>query len=185
MKKFGIFSNLKNSRICHIWGQSDRPLLCQNLTPLISTQVNLVRQVDTDQTLTLTRLDHLDNVLTDLLTNLTLTTSSDKAAVHTESGTVACGDSNGWKIHEKYAVFWPAHYTLHRQEFAREYKSPPQVHVTVSGIDTDRQQYARIDVTVVSVDVQGFQIKCETWGGPGGTGNSHVYNADVSWISIG
>jgi len=127
----------------------------------------------------------IDQLMTNLTSLENLLHSNAINSKHSETGTISCGDSNRWKIHEKYRGGWPAHYTLRRKDFNVPYTTTPEVKIGVTALDHDNQQYTRYDVTVEQVDTRGFQIKCETWGGPSGTGNSHVYSISVTWMSIG
>jgi hypothetical protein len=66
-----------------------------------------------------------------------------------------------------------------RVSFERGFGSPPIVHVGITGFDMDHRDNARLEVSVTSVDVEGFGVELSTWW------NSRLWAVRLSWLAIG
>ena len=66
-----------------------------------------------------------------------------------------------------------------RVEFERGFSAFPVVQIGVTGFDIDRGANARLNVAVVGVDVQGFDVEVRTWW------DSRLWSVDLSWLAIG
>jgi hypothetical protein len=66
-----------------------------------------------------------------------------------------------------------------RVEFERSFSAFPVVQIGVTGFDIDNGANARLNVAVVGVDVQGFDVELRTWW------DSRLWSVDLSWIAIG
>lgn len=66
-----------------------------------------------------------------------------------------------------------------RVEFERSFAAFPVVQIGVTGFDVDNGANARLNVAVVGVDVQGFDVELRTWW------DSRLWSVDLSWLAIG
>jgi len=100
---------------------------------------------------------------------------------HVESGLVYCGDSSGWarsdpfNWHESYVVT-SGHTKDITVKFKQPYTTAPVVKIGV--FEVDAATHIRYNGGLVSVDSQGFTIRCATWL------NSKMYQLGFSWMSV-
>jgi hypothetical protein len=66
-----------------------------------------------------------------------------------------------------------------RVNFERLFSSSPVVQIGITGFDVDNGANARLNVGLVGVDEQGFEVELRTWW------NSRLWSVDLSWIAIG
>jgi len=67
----------------------------------------------------------------------------------------------------------------HGLVFAKPFKAPPSVHVTLSMWDMDSATNARADVGAERITARGFDVVFRTWG------DTRVARARVRWLAIG
>ncbi|KAJ1301964.1 hypothetical protein OPQ81_000801 [Rhizoctonia solani] len=63
-------------------------------------------------------------------------------------------------------------------QFTCLYQTPPKVVVWLTGLDSDCTRNMRLDTSAENITSDGFELTVNTWG------DSIIYNATVSWISI-
>ena len=66
-----------------------------------------------------------------------------------------------------------------RVEFERSFSAVPVVQIGVTGFDIGNGANARLNVAVVGVEAQGFDVEVRTWW------DSRLWSVDLSWIAIG
>jgi hypothetical protein len=66
-----------------------------------------------------------------------------------------------------------------RVNFERTFSSYPVVQIGITGFDVDNGANARLNVGIVAIDEQGFDVELRTWW------NSRLWSVDLSWIAIG
>lgn len=66
-----------------------------------------------------------------------------------------------------------------RVEFERPFSASPVVQMGVTGFDIDNGANARLNVAVLVVDEQGFDVEVKTWW------DSRLWSVDLSWLAIG
>ena len=66
-----------------------------------------------------------------------------------------------------------------RVEFERRFSACPVVQLGVTGFDIDNGANARLNVSVVAVDEQGFDVEVRTWW------DSRLWSVELSWLAIG
>ena len=63
--------------------------------------------------------------------------------------------------------------------FSEEFRSPPNVMVSLSMWDTSSDHYSRMDVRAESIKAEGFDIVFRTWE------DSKIARVRVGWMAIG
>ena len=63
--------------------------------------------------------------------------------------------------------------------FANPFKTPPVVHLGLTGFDIDQCSSGRIKVVAEAVTTDGFLAKISTWR------SSRVYSVEFNWLAIG
>ena len=66
-----------------------------------------------------------------------------------------------------------------RVRFERVFQAPPVVQIGITGFDIDNGDNARLNVGIVDVDGEGFDVELRTWW------NSRLWSVDLNWIAIG
>jgi len=145
--------------------------------PTIGELVGLVQNLEKDKTQMENQLAALLSNLTHLQATPTTTPPTVAPPLHVEQGRLECDDSDQWHQDSDYGK-----YTTVYHRFSTQYSSPPAIQTGVNSIDHEDGANTRYDVTVASVDRDGFTIKCKTWSGP--EGDSHLYHIYVDWISM-
>jgi len=102
---------------------------------------------------------------------------------HVESGLVYCGASSGWKRSDPFN--WHESYVITNGQtkditvkFKQPYTTAPVVKIGVIEVDAEHSTTIRYSGGLVSVDSQGFTIRCATWL------NSKMYQLGFSWMSV-
>ena len=63
--------------------------------------------------------------------------------------------------------------------FKEQYKTTPQVLVSLTGVDCDNKFHTRVYICAKDINICGFNLEIATYG------DSKVYYAKVNWISFG
>jgi hypothetical protein len=63
--------------------------------------------------------------------------------------------------------------------FERAFATPPVVQVGITGFDIDHRDNARLNVGIIGIDENGFQLTLRTWW------NTRLWSVDLNWIAIG
>lgn len=63
-------------------------------------------------------------------------------------------------------------------EFDKPFKNKPQILLSISQIDADRESNVRYNVTAVSVSKDGFTLKVDTWS------DSRIFSISGYWLAI-
>jgi hypothetical protein len=66
-----------------------------------------------------------------------------------------------------------------RVNFDRSFQAPPVVQIGITGFDIDNAANARLNVGILEVDGEGFEVELRTWW------NSRLWSVDLNWIAIG
>ncbi len=66
-----------------------------------------------------------------------------------------------------------------RVTFDRAFNAPPVVQIGITGFDIDNGDNARLNVGIIAVDGNGFEVELRTWW------NSRLWSVDLNWIAIG
>ena len=69
------------------------------------------------------------------------------------------------------------------QSFHSAYTSPPVVYLSTSHLYVKQQHHTEFGIQLLSVDVQGFSMRCGSGGGTQAAGNL-VQDLEVQWISV-
>jgi hypothetical protein len=95
------------------------------------------------------------------------------------AGAVRFDDSApGWALLEPERADGVRSYTGHVR-FERAFQAPPVVQIGITGFDIDNGANARLNVGIVAVDSEGFDVELRTWW------NSRLWSVDLNWIAIG
>lgn len=85
----------------------------------------------------------------------------------------------GWTLLER-AADPEGHRTFTtRVAFDRAFASIPVVHVGITGFDMDHSDNARLEVSIIAVDPEGFGVELRTWW------NSRHWSVKLNWLAIG
>jgi len=84
----------------------------------------------------------------------------------------------GWALLERTPGDGVRSYTGHVR-FERAFQAPPVVQIGITGFDIDNGANARLNVGIIVVDGEGFDLELRTWL------NSRLWSVDLSWIAIG
>lgn len=63
--------------------------------------------------------------------------------------------------------------------FDQPFPARPLVHLSISGIDVENHDCARLRAHPVDIRPDGFTIHLETWL------NTRIWSVDVSWLAVG
>src|SRR6186713_2716368 len=95
------------------------------------------------------------------------------------AGAVRFGDSSpGWALLERTPGNGERSYAG-RVQFERVFQAPPVVQIGITGFDIDNGANARLNVGIIAVDGEGFEVELRTWW------NSRLWSVDLNWIAIG
>ena len=92
------------------------------------------------------------------------------------------GDNVLFSDYEDGGIMWTGQGPRERRKsllFARPFKAPPMVHVTLSMWDMDNAHNARADVSAERITREGFDILFRTWG------DTRVARARIGWFALG
>ena len=102
-------------------------------------------------------------------------------------------DSKGIKIQsgEYFEEFWKVkdHYlnncnvgyrpVIKYISFKEQYKTPPQVLVSITGLECDNKSNSRVYISAKDITISGFNLEIATYG------KSKIYYIRVNWMSFG
>lgn len=95
------------------------------------------------------------------------------------AGAVRFGESSpGWALLEPTPGSGERSHTG-RVRFERSFQAPPVVQIGITGFDIDNGANARLNVGIIVVDSEGFDVELRTWW------NSRLWSVDLNWIAIG
>jgi hypothetical protein len=95
------------------------------------------------------------------------------------AGAVRFDDSApGWALLEGAPGSGVRSFTGHVR-FERAFQAPPVVQIGITGFDIDNGANARLNVGIIGVDGEGFDVELRTWW------NSRLWSVDLNWIAIG
>lgn len=96
------------------------------------------------------------------------------------SANVAVGtDTENWNLDTPALEEDPVRSFTLDISFASPFKTPPVVHLGMTGFDIDQCSSARVTVVAEAVTTEGFLAKISTWR------SSRVYSVEFNWLAVG
>jgi hypothetical protein len=147
--------------------------------PTLSDLVNHIRDLEIERESSRKKIEYLEQVEITGLKRKLNQEIVEKDAIkdridrlnHTESGLIHCGDSNSWHLESGHRQ------VDKHQTFKQPYSKIPYVHLEGIAYSDLVQEPTRFNPYIVSVDLNGFTLRCLTWAG------THIYGIGVSWSS--
>jgi hypothetical protein len=96
------------------------------------------------------------------------------------AGAVRFDDSKpGWALLDRAPDSNGVRTFTGRVTFERAFQAPPVVQIGITGFDIDNGDNARLNVGIIEVDGEGFDVELRTWW------NSRLWSVDLNWLAIG